>query len=102
MTEATGNYGNTRPNANLNEIVLTHAAVSSGTFQKLSALPVDGQISAQPLYVSGLPIPGRGPTNLKNVIFVATMNNSVYAIDGWPGADRSSLEGEPWNRRVIG
>lgn len=75
---ATANYGNTRPNANLNETILTRAAVSSGAFGKLGAFPVDGQIYAQPLYVGGVQIPVQG---MKNVVFVATMNDSVYAID---------------------
>lgn len=74
----TANYGNTRANANLNETILTRAAVSSSAFGKLGTFPVDGQIYAQPLYVGGVQISGVG---MKNVVFVATMNDSVYAID---------------------
>lgn len=74
----TANYGNTRPNANLNETLLTRATVSGGSFGKLGTFPVDGQIYAQPLYVGGLQIPNQG---MKNIVFVVTMNDSVYAID---------------------
>ena len=73
----TANYGKNRTNTNFNETVLTHVAVGAG-FGKLGAFPVDGQIYAQPLYAGGLQIPGQGT---KNAVFVATMNNSVYAID---------------------
>jgi uncharacterized protein (TIGR03437 family) len=75
---ATANYGNSRANANLNETILTRAAVSGVAFGKVGAFPVDGQIYAQPLYVGGLQFPSQG---VKNVVFVATMNDSVYALD---------------------
>jgi len=39
---------------------------------------VDGQIYAQPLYVHALNMPGKGTLN---VLYVATMHNSVYAFD---------------------
>ncbi len=74
----TANYGNSRANSNVSETILTHATVSGGTFGKVGSFPVDGQVYSQPLYVSGVQIPGRG---LKNVVFVATMNDSVYALD---------------------
>jgi hypothetical protein len=47
---------------------------------RLTSTAVDGQIYAQPLYVhqlSGI----TGVTGSKNVVFVATENNSVYLID---------------------
>ena len=75
---ATANYDNSRGNSNASETTLTRAAVSGGTFGKVGAFPVDGQIYAQPLYVSGVQIPDQGT---KNVVFIATMNDSVYAFD---------------------
>ena len=74
----TGNYDNQRTNANLQETVLTTANVNSTHFGKVGSFAVDGQIYAQPLYTAGIQIPGKGP---RNVVFVATMHNSVYAID---------------------
>lgn len=81
---ATANYGNGRTNSNPNETVLTRAAVGGAAFGKLGAFPLDGQLYAQPLYIAGLQIPNHGT---KNVVFAATMNDSVYAIDADdPGA----------------
>ncbi len=74
----TANYNLDRNNANVSETTLTPALVSSGNFGLLGTFPVDGQIYAQPLYVSGLNIDGAGT---HNVVFVVTMHNGIYAID---------------------
>ena len=47
-------------------------------FGRLYTYPVDGQVYAQPLYVHALNMPGKG---MLNVLYVATMHNSVYAFD---------------------
>src|SRR5277367_1798404 len=73
----TRNYNNQRSGANLSETTLTAANVGSGQFGKLFMLPVDDEVWAAPLYVSGLQIAG----GTHNVVYVATMNNSVYAFD---------------------
>jgi hypothetical protein len=67
-----------RTGLNPNEQVLTPANVNSSSFGKLFSYPVTGQVYTQPLYVSNLNIPGQGT---RNVVFVATMNNDVYAFD---------------------
>src|SRR5215472_1269992 len=74
----TANYGNERSNANLQETLLTPARIAPGSFGKLGTLPVDGQVYAQPLYVSGLAIPGKGT---HNVVYLMTEHNSVFAYD---------------------
>ncbi len=74
----TANYDNNRTNSNLNETMLNPQTVSPAAFGKVGTFPVDGQIYAQPLYVSGIQITSAGR---HNVVYVATMHNSVYAID---------------------
>ena len=66
-----------RTGANLHENCLTPASVTSKTFGRLFSLTVVGQIYAQPLIVTGLTIGGQ----TRNVLYVATMENHVYAFD---------------------
>ena len=73
----TGNSDNSRSNAYLNETTLTPANVQPGSFGRLFSLAVDGQIYAQPLYVQSVTM-ADGP---HNVVFTATMHNTVYAFD---------------------
>jgi hypothetical protein len=67
-----------RTGQNLHEFALAPATLSPATFGKLFSCSVDGFVYAQPLYVAGLAIPGRGT---RNVVYVATENDSVYAFD---------------------
>ncbi len=73
----TQDYDNARSGANLAETTLTPENVSAATFGKLFAFPVDDEVFAQPLYVPALLING----GTHNVVFVATMSNTVYAFD---------------------
>ena len=73
----TRSYTNQRIGGNAQETALTPANVNASQFGMLFSRPVDGEIYAQPLYAPGLTINGR----TQNVIFVATMHDSVYAFD---------------------
>jgi hypothetical protein len=77
----TNKFDNTRDGLNSAETLLSLANISSGQFGKLNTFNVDGYVQAQPLYMYGLSING----GTHNVVFVATMNNSVYAIDADTG-----------------
>jgi hypothetical protein len=77
----TRSYDNARTGGNLQETTLTKANVNANTFGKLFTVHTDGQVFAQPLYVSNLTIGGA----THNVVFVASMRNTVYAIDADSG-----------------
>jgi FKBP-type peptidyl-prolyl cis-trans isomerase/outer membrane protein assembly factor BamB len=70
-------YDNQRTGTNLSEKTLKPSNVSSRHFGKLFMLPVDDQIYAGLLYAGRVRIAGRR----HNVLYVATVNNSVYAFD---------------------
>ncbi len=74
------------------ETQLTQSYVSSGRFGELFTRQVDDQIYAQPLVVSNLFIGG----GTHNVVFVATVNNSVYAFD----ADDSATNTPYWQENL--
>ncbi|HSY91206.1 MAG TPA: hypothetical protein VK812_07520 [Candidatus Binatus sp.] len=79
----TWHYDNVRSGANTTETVLTPANVNSNNFGKQFTQPVDGIIVGQPLYLPGQTIPGQG---VHNVVYVATMNDTVYAFDANSGS----------------
>jgi hypothetical protein len=83
---------NARAGQNLNETILTLASVTVSGFGKTGFLAVDGKVDAQPLYLSGVAIPGQGT---HNVLYVATEHDSVYGFDADTGAVlwRASLLG---------
>jgi outer membrane protein assembly factor BamB len=74
---------NFRTGANLKEKILMPENVTAHSFGKLFELVVDGDIYAQPLYLETVNIPGK---HTPNVVYVATMHNTVYAFD----ADRKT------------
>jgi hypothetical protein len=70
-------YNNSRSGANITETTLNPSNVNVSTFGKLHSFPVDSLVYGQPLYVPSLQIAG----GVRNVVFVITENNSVYAFD---------------------
>lgn len=69
---------NTRSGLNDNETLLNTGNVNSKTFGKVFTMFVDDQVYAQPLVVGNLYI----DNGMHNVVFIATVNNTVYAYDG--------------------
>jgi hypothetical protein len=85
-----------RTGVNAAETVLTPARVNPQTFGKLWTLYADGQVVAQPLYISGLAVETSGNPNTPrvqgtfNAALIATMHNTVYLYDAdaeRPGPD---------------
>jgi hypothetical protein len=64
--------------ANLTETTLNTSNVGPNTFGLVFTLPVDDSIFAQPLYVPNVAIQNQGT---HNVVYVATMNDTLYAFD---------------------
>ena len=74
----THHYDAARTGTNTQETILTPTNVNSATFGKVAEFAVDGQIDGQILYLHQVAIPGAGN---KNVLYFATENDSVYAVD---------------------
>ena len=74
----TSQYDNARTGATLHEKTLTPQNVNAKQFGKLGAFKVDGAVYAQPLFIPGVEVPGKGT---HDVLFVATEHDSVYAFD---------------------
>ncbi len=71
-------YTPDRAAANLHETILNSSNVKTSSFGKLFSYRVDTSIFAQPLYVPNVPVSGQGN---HNVVYVATMANTLYAFD---------------------
>ena len=84
----TWHYDNARTGADTNETILNPANVNANTFGKLFDLPVDGAVIGQVLYLPNMSIPGKGT---HNVVYAATMHDSVYAFD----ADNTDTNASP-------
>ena len=70
---------------NLGETILTPANVNVANFGKQFSTGLDGQVYAQPLYMSGVNITGGAHQGMHNVVYVATEHDTLYAIDGDSG-----------------
>ena len=72
---------NNRDGLNSAETILNTSNVNQNQFGLLFKVAVDDQLFAQPLYMANLSIAG----GTHNVVFLATTNNSVYAVDADSG-----------------
>jgi hypothetical protein len=84
----TYHYDNYRTGWNSSETFLTpynvsHTSGTGKTFEMLSSVALDDQVDTQPLVMASQAISGRGT---HSVVYVATENNSIYAIDTNDGA----------------
>jgi len=90
----TSQNDNNRSGQNIQEPFLNSINVRSATFAKLGSYAVDGYVVAQPLYVPNVSISGVGT---RNVVFIATQHDSVYAFD----ADNLSSGTPLWQISLI-
>jgi PQQ-like domain len=79
----TGNYDPARTGATLSETRLDTKNVAPRTFGKVASFPVDGPVLAQPLVATDVAV---GQGDRRDVLYVATGGNSVYAFDARSGA----------------
>jgi fibronectin type 3 domain-containing protein len=71
------------------ETQLSPANVKVNSFGKIYTVPLDGQVYAQPLIDTGVTIANGpntqpGAAGIHDVVFAATENDTLYAIDGGP------------------
>jgi outer membrane protein assembly factor BamB len=97
---STYHYDNLRTGWNSNETTLTPQNVASTNFHLLTTVPLDEQVDAQPLLVTGVSIAG----GTHDVLYVATENNTLYALDAATGSilltrDKTTL-GSPDSERA--
>jgi hypothetical protein len=85
-------YDVARTGANRQEGVLNPSNVDATHFGKLFLRKVDDSVYALPLIVAGLDISG----NRHNVLFIASMGNTVYAFDADDPAQSEPL----WSRNL--
>jgi len=80
---ATYHYDSGRTGWNKSETALTQSSVGSSHFGQIFSTPVDGNVYAQPLEMSGVAVPGQGT---HDVVYAATENDSLYALDAATGS----------------
>ena len=87
----TFHFDNARDGLNPQETKLTLSNVNSAQFGKVGFDTVDGLVDAEPLFLADLNAGG----TVRNVLFVATEHDSVYAFDADTGA-------QIWKTSVLG
>ena len=92
VTVAMSQYDYGRTGANLQERILNASNVDATHFGKLFSRKVDDSVYALPLIVPDLDVSG----TRHNVLFVASMGNTVYAFDADDPAQSEPL----WSRKL--
>lgn len=82
---------NSRDGLNAQETTLTLANVNPTQFGKVGFDAVDGKVDAEPLFLAGVSAGG----STRNVLYVATEHDTVYAFDADSGA-------QIWKTSVLG
>lgn len=77
MSVLTQHNDNTRAGLNSQEAALNTSNVNTAHFGRKFVLSVDAQVYAQPLVVGNVSI----SSGTHNVVYIATVNNTVYAYD---------------------
>jgi hypothetical protein len=76
---------NYRTGWNSAESILTPANVNSSSFGQVAKVVLDDQVDAQPLVVPGVSITAGKYQGTHDVVYIATGNDTVYAIDADAG-----------------
>ena len=78
-------YDQANTGVNSSETILTPSDITTSTFQKLYATPVDSKIFTQPLYVPGVTVTGGSYPGKHDLVIVGTQGDILYAIDAESG-----------------
>src|SRR3984893_18646503 len=81
----TYHYDNLRTGWNSHETQLTVQNVTQSTFGIIGTAQLDDQVDAQPLIVPNQTLVGGTFSGTFDVVYVATENNTIYAIDASNG-----------------
>lgn len=76
---------NNRTGWNSHETVLTPTNVVTSSFGLLKTITLDDQVDGHPLFVPGVTITAGSHQGKHDVVYVATENNTIYAIDAEAG-----------------
>ena len=87
----TYHFNNARDGLNAQETILTLSNVNSAQFGKIGFDTADGLVDAEPLFLANVTAGGK----LRNVLYVVTEHDSVYAFDADTGA-------QIWKTSILG
>lgn len=85
VSVTTYHYDNRRTGWNSREKTLTPTSVDGSSFGVQTTVALDDQVDAQPLVIPNVSITAGNHQGLHDVVYVATDNNSIYAIDTTSG-----------------